>query len=137
MKKSIQLVKKEDGSFIPAYPSDEEEANKIKVGEEVTVRRSRNPEFHRKVFSLIKLGFANQDVFDNFDIYRQVLTMKAGYVTWVKGKDNKEHPLPKSLSFDSMSQTEFEDLFRAVLEVISKELKTSGAYIEEQLINYM
>ncbi len=137
MKKTIQLIKQEGNIFIPAYPHDEEEANKIPVGEEVTVRRSRNPEFHRKVFSLFKLGFENQDVFDTFDIYRQVLTMKAGYVTRVKGKDAQLHPLPKSLSFESMSQTEFEDLFRAVLDVISKELKTGEADIEEQLINYM
>lgn len=132
----MNLVKTKSGVFIPAYPSDHDAAKKIKEGEEVYATKARNPDFHRKVMSLFQLGFENQQEYDNFDIYRQSVTLKAGYVIYVRGKDNELHAFAESLSFASMSQDKFEKLFAAVLEVISKETKTSGKEIKENLASY-
>lgn len=133
MKKSIQLIKKADGSFVPAFSSDEEETNKIKVGSEVTVSRSRNPDFHRLVFSLIRLGFSNQDTYESFDIYRQIVSMKAGAINWIEDKDGNPFPLPKSLAMDAMDQEEFVELFYALLDVISAQMQVSPDDIREEL----
>lgn len=133
----MYLIKKIDGSFIPAYPADHQEAAKIKPGEEVRATRTRNPDLHRKLFAMLRLGFENQDKFTNIDIYRQVLTMKAGFVHWVKGTDGREYPFPASWSFDSMDQTSFEKLYEAILEVICRETGSDKKLIMNELLNFM
>lgn len=134
----MQLVKKsQENIFIPAYPADEEQANKIPIGEEVTAKKSRNVEFHRKFFSLLRLGFDNQDKYDNFEIYRQIQVIRAGFVHWTTDKDGNPYALPKSLSFENMGQEEIESLYDSVLDLISKDMKTDKGDIEENLISYM
>jgi len=132
----VILVKQNNGSYIPAYPADDHESKKVKVGTEVKATRARNVKYHRKGFALLNLGFENQDTYDNFEVYRQVITIKAGFVTWVKGKDEKEYPFPNSLSFDKMNAKQFEDWYAAILEIISKETKLSGAEIELELAGF-
>lgn len=131
------LTKQSNGSYLPTYPSDLDESVKISIGAEVKVTRARNAKHHRKGMALLKLGFDNQDTFTDFTIYRYVTTMKAGFVAWVKGTDGKEHPLPKSISFENMSQGEFEDYYSAVLTVISKETDLTDEQIQTELINFM
>lgn len=130
------LVKQHNSSYSPAYRSDIDESDKIKVGEEVRATRARNPKFHRLAFSLIKLGFDNQDHYKNADIYRQIISIKAGYVDWVEGKDGVKYPFARSWAFDKMGQKEFEEMFAAILEVISKELNTDDKSILANLENY-
>jgi len=132
----MYLVKQDNGSYIPSHNSDYAESQKVKVGQEVRATRARNVGHHRKTFALIKLGFESQDKFDDIAIYRMVLTMKAGFVTFVKGTDGKEHPLPNSISFEAMSQSQFEDYYAAILTVISKETKLSGGEIESELASF-
>ena len=132
----MYLVKCENNTYRPAYNRDYEESAKVKEGEEVSAKRARNPKFHRKLFALLNLGFSNQDKFTDFEIYRQVTTMKAGFVKWVTGTDNKEHPLPESISFDAMGQARFEELYSAFLAVIKAELSLSDEEIQNNLINF-
>lgn len=132
----MNLTKRRDGSYIPSYPKDWEYSKKIKVGEELSAYKDRNPEFHRKVMALFQLGFENQDVYDSFDIYRYVTTMKAGFVVFVDGTDKKKHPLPESLSFASMKQERFEQVFKAVKEVIAKEIGITGDQAEAELASF-
>lgn len=132
----MNLVKTKSGVFIPAYPSDHEAAAKVPIGAEVYATQQRNPLFHRKGFALLKLGFDSQDKFDNFEIYRQIVTMKAGFVHFVKGTDGAEHPLPHSLAFDKMSAESFEKWYVAIREVISREAKIDGADIDNNLESF-
>lgn len=127
---------KTDNGYVPAYPSDKEQSDKIKIGEEVYATKKRNIGWHRKGFALLKLGFENQDKIDNFDIYRMIVTMKAGFVHFVKGIDGKEYPLPHSLAFDKMNAEEFEHWYGAVKKVIGVECRLSGAQIEEEINNH-
>jgi hypothetical protein len=132
----LNLVKLIDGSYRPAYPSDETASSKVKVGAEVYATHRRNMDFHRKGFALLKLGFENQDKFDEFEIYRQIVTMKAGFVHFVIGKDGKEYPLPQSLSFEKMDAETFANWYSAIREVISKEAQIEGKDIDNELSNY-
>lgn len=129
----MNLIKTKEGSYIPAYPSDWEESKRIPIGTEVRATKDRNPKFHRKFFALLNLGFDNQDNFKEFEIYRYIQIMKAGYVQYATGKDGKTYPLPKSISFDKMKEDEFEKLFKAVLAVISKEIGITGDQAEAEL----
>lgn len=123
--------------YIPVYPSDEEESNKIPEGKEMTAKRSRNPDHHRKAFAMLKLGFENQDRYDDFEMYRMIMIMKAGYVHSFINLKGEQDYLPKSLSFESMSQDEFEECYRALRKVISVDCKSSENDIDAELINFM
>lgn len=127
------MLTKKEGAFYPSYPSDYEAAAKIKDGEEVYAGKKRNPSFHRKGMALLQLGFSNQDRFDDFSIYRMVITMKAGFVNWVKGTDGKDHPLPHSLSFDKMNAEDFELWYNAIGKVVCAECRISGVDIEKEI----
>lgn len=122
---------------MPSYPADYEEAQKVKDGEEVKATRSRNVAFHRKGMALLKLAFDNQDKFADFNIYRQVITMKAGFVIWVEGKDGQKLPFAESLSFDSMGAKKFEEWYNAVLTVVCKEVGLTSEEIDNELISFM
>ena len=130
------LIKQEDGRYSPAYNSDRTASDKIKVGTEVYATKARNPDFHRKGMALLRLGFENQDKFDDFEIYRQVTTLRAGFFHWVEGKDGRPYPLPHSLSFEKMNAEEFEKWYSAVRTIISAEIGIKGTDIEKNIQNY-
>lgn len=129
----MMLTKNSEGLYVPSYNADKVLSDKIKVGSEVYASKRRNPEFHRKGMKLLQMGFDNQDKFDEFEIYRQVITMRAGFVSWVSGTDGKEHPLPKSLSFDKMNSEEFEKWYNAIKVVIAADCKINGNDIEFEI----
>jgi hypothetical protein len=130
------LVKRKDGSFLPAYPSDWEESKKIKSGDEVYASKRRNIKFHRMGMGLLQLAFQNQNQYDNFDIYRQDLTVAAGF--FHEGKDEKGNLklYPKSLSFDKMDEAEFGHWYEAVKSMIIQKFKITDADIAENIESY-
>jgi len=129
----INLIKI-NGILRPSYSGDFEKIRKIPEGKEilVTYNPKRNPEFHRKAFALLNLGFDNQDKFDNFEVYRKVMTIKAGYFTSVESKKGVQF-LPDSLSYDSMNAEDFENWFNKILDLIEKDL---GTKIGDELSGY-
>lgn len=131
------FLTKKGGVFVPSYPADYEEAQKVKDGEEIKATRARNILFHRKGMALLKLAFDNQDKFTDFNIYRQIITMKAGFVVWVEGKDGQKMPFAESLSFDSMGAKKFEEWYNAVLTVVCKEIGLTSEEIQTNLISFM
>lgn len=133
----MYLTKLKSGLYAPSYPADHDESSKVNPGEEVSAKRARNVEFHRKSFALLKLGFDNQDTYDDFSIYRQVVTIKAGFVKWAKGKDGVNYPFAESLSFESMSAEKFEQWYNAVLTIIAKQTSTEKKDIENELLSFM
>ena len=134
----LYLVKTNEGSFIPAYNSDHELAQKIKPGEIVQgkITRPRNVEFHRKFYALLNLGFSNQEQIEDFESFRAWVTMKAGFHKRVV-TDSGEFYLPKSISFAKMDEIEFADLYSKVLDVLLKLLDTTKEDLEMELINFM
>jgi len=130
---SFYLTKLKSGVFSPTYPSDHDKAVKVVIGGEVRATEARNPKHHRKGMALLNLGFENQTQYDSFNIYRKVVSIKAGYFEWVKGKDGKPYPIPDSISFDNMRQTRFNDYYKDILEVISKQLELSEKEVQAEL----
>lgn len=116
------VVKQLNGSFTPAYDSDYEQAKKIKAGETVQceIKKVRNPNFHKKFFALINLVYQNQDRFKNFEWLREQLTIEAGYYYVEYTLHGEEIKKAKSISFAAMDETEFSDLYNAVIDTIVK-----------------
>ena len=123
--------------IVPLYNSDYDTLAKVKKNTPLRfeIVQERNYAFHKKVFALMNLGFENQELINNFDHYRSLITIRAGFYDsyeTVKGT----FVIAKSLSFSSMPQDEFEQLFSRLLDVISKELDTKPEVIRLQLQDF-
>ncbi len=118
----IQLVKCLNGSFKLCFDSDFEKAKKIPLNEPFTVTyvKKRNARFHKKFFALINMVYQNQELYNNYDELREHLTIASGYFNLTHDLDGCEQKKAKSISFASMDETEFSDLYNAVIDTIIK-----------------
>ena len=131
--------------FIPAYgyvlaPVDEVSAESIAKlkKEEFTVPLSpvRCPKFHKKYFALINLAFENQEFYKDLNQFRKIMEMKSGYFDIVP-TDKGVVYLPKSISFDKMPQSEFEELYSKVLDEVIKLLNCDENDLLNQLVGFI
>lgn len=150
------LVKTPTGALAPADELTSEYLQSQAMGTVLKgeFKKQRNAKFHRKVFSLFKLAFdvwdapaleyKGQAVEKNFDRFRKDMTILAGFyepVVSIKGEVRVE---AKSLSFSSMDDAEFEQVFKALLEAVWKRVLQSKGYgtpesveqILEELLRY-
>lgn len=127
----IQLVK-QSGSLRPANEVDADVMRKIKTGALVLadIRQPRNPRFHRKFFALLNLAFdywrpgpvtmpdgQQIDAEKNFERFRKDVLILAGFrktVVNIKGEARLE---ADSISFASMDETQFNEVYKAVFSV--------------------
>jgi len=130
------LTKTKAGHFIPSDDKSYLEAQKIPVGGEIKGVKARNIKFLRKYFALISLGYENTDTKDSKEIYRMKIQMKAGFIEWSTDKDGEPLPFPESISFEKMSEDRFNEVFDAVLEIISGDLDVSKEGVEEELMGF-
>ena len=73
----------------------------------------------------------------SFKMYRSLITIKAGYFEKAVLSNGHVHYEPQSIAFDSMSQEDFESLYSAALDVISKDIGATEREVEQQLIDFM
>ena len=138
--KSIYMVKQLNGSFLPAHDSDLELARKLKAGEVYRFQYSkpRNYEFHKKFFALMDLVFENQENYTDRNELREDLTVAAGYwyekTNYITGEVTKK---AKSISFASMDENEFGELYRAMLDTVIKVFGWEGSDIEANVAEFM
>ncbi|WP_435416296.1 DUF1367 family protein [Polaribacter aestuariivivens] len=116
----VFIVKQLNNSFKVAYNSDYDKIKKIKVDEiyQCEIKQPRNLKFHRKFFSLINMLFENQERYSNVERLRKDLIIEAGfYDEWVdlQGEIKQE---AKSISFASMTEEDFGNLYSKVIDVI-------------------
>ncbi|TSE03351.1 DUF1367 family protein [Aquimarina algiphila] len=114
------LVKQLNNTLKVVYNSDHDKIKKLKLGEmyQCEVKRPRNIGFHRKFFALVNMVFDNQEIYVNLDRLRKDLTIEAGfYDEWVdfQGVIQRE---AKSISFAKMKESDFQDMYSKVIDVI-------------------
>jgi hypothetical protein len=126
----IVLMKVAGGALVPVDQQAVDYITKLKLGTAVTatVRRQRNPAFHRKFFALLNLAFESwepvdntykgQQVSKNFEQFRNDVTVLAGHYEMAVTLKGETRLTAKSISFGSMSQEEFESLYSATVDVI-------------------
>lgn len=134
----LLMSKQLNGQLKPCYDSDAELLKKIKAGDEVEceIKRPRNYKFLKKFMALINLCFHNQEQFSNIDDLRAELTIEAGYYVSYYNLQGVETRRPKSISFASMEEDEFEKLYSDVLDVIIKYFHYTKEDIDENLISF-
>lgn len=135
----LVLTRTPSGSLAPADGPSAEFIGKLKIGAGLRgeFKRQRNPKFHRKAFALFNLAFdlwdapeleyKGQPVAKNFDRFRRDLTILAGHyeaATNLRGEVRLE---AKSLSFGSMGEEEFAQVYAGILAVVwDRVLRSKG-----------
>lgn len=125
--------------LVPNYDSDFDEKKKLKVGEtyKCKVTLARNYQFHKKYFALINCAWQYQsekrqsELFKtSIEVFRKTVEIAAGHcdVVWnIRLQSFTE--IPKTIAFDRMDNTEFEDLYKRVRDVL---LSTFLTHISEE-----
>ena len=139
MKFSFEIQKTDMGVIIkPIYSSDAEELAKLKQNTRyrVDIKQDRNNKFTRKCFALARLGYDNQERFNNFRAYRKNLTIKAGFFESYEINESIAM-IADSWAESETDQIKMEEIFKGILGVLSYELDTAPELIKEQLEHYM
>ncbi len=124
----INFIKK-FGQFIPASNDDQSKIIKLPADQliECNIKTYRNPGFHRKYFALIDLAFEawepgglfkGQPIQKNKERFRDDLTILAGFYDVTFKIDGTPIMQAKSISFATMDQPEFEDLYNKTIDVV-------------------
>ena len=84
------------------------------------ISQPRNLQFHRKGFALLHSIFELVDTELTFEQFRKLLVAKAGYGEFISVR-GKVIFLPKSLSWGSMDETEFQKVYQDIITVAIRE----------------
>ncbi len=130
-------------SLVPADDSSMEAFERLAPNGEykAEITKSRNIGFHRKFFSLLNLAYKNYEqpevfydgkrVFKSFERFREDVTISCGHWELELNRRNKVVQRAKSISFASLDQLGFEELFSKAIDVILHEYLTY--YTEEDM----
>lgn len=121
------------------YDSDYEIYSKITLGEEFEIeyKKQRNLKFHKKMFSLFKLCFENQEAYSDLNDLRRDLTITAGFYTESANVLTGEvFKTAKSISFANMDEIEFSELYESIKTVIIKWIGITNEQIDEEILQY-
>ena len=122
----INLLNTSHG-LIPMYDEDYDEKKKLKIGAiyKVKIKVARNILLHRKYFALINLAWEYQNeniqkLYNNsIEAFRKTIEIAAGHFEPIWNiKANEWQQAPKSISFDTMDNLEFQTLYENVKNVI-------------------
>lgn len=145
----FNMVKTKVGN-VPATDQDREEYNKLQYGEIFGCRtvNQRNAGFHRKFFAMCQLAWDNcpEHIAKNYpqqpnvpEKFWKELIKRAGYYDeQVNFKGVTEYHA-KSIAFDNMGESEFQDLYSAVLDAIIKWImpELDKDILKSELMNFM
>lgn len=120
------LVVNTPRGLVPCGDDDYDQKRKLRLGEtySVEVRVARNVDFHRKYFALIAYAweYLNEKELARFkskDNFRKYLEISAGHCEVIFHPRLQEFvEIPKSISFGSMDNAEFSELYERVKDVI-------------------
>lgn len=123
--------------IIPLHDSDAEVLYKLKANTvySIEIKQQRNSQFHRKFWALLNTAYKNQEQFKNFEHFRAFCIMKSGFYDFIQ-TDKGGIYLPKSISFSSMDETEFSQLYEAVFQFVCNFLDVTKDEIIEALKDY-
>jgi hypothetical protein len=122
----IEMIKHAGGTLTPANDTEADKFKRFPNGEQfaIEIKLPRNPAFHGKVFAFFnfcfqywKSGHPMQDESKQFDVFRNHMTVLAGYHNKYYNIDGGVRVEAQSLSFGSMSEEEFSSLYHALIQV--------------------
>lgn len=124
------FMKAPGGALVPADEQTRETLARWKLGQGVRVKATRMRDLirHRKFFAMLNLGFEAWEppeleykgapVVKNFERFRKDVTIAAGFYEAVANLKGEVRAEAKSISFDSMDEDEFLDVYSKVADVL-------------------
>ena len=114
----IVLIKTGPAALQCAYESDQEKLKELKIGQQYKFKKSddRNPLHHKKLMAIFHVVADNTE---NFGSVRQVMEyckIKAGEVDII-GVNGEIHVIPRSISFDKMGQSKFNEFYKKSVDI--------------------
>ena len=132
--------------LVPLYDDDFDEKKKLRVGQvyRANVKIPRNYRFHKKAFALLNAAWSLMDErkqasWRSRDGFRAYLTVAAGYYDLYYNPRLQDFvEQPRSWSFDSMGEDEFNGLYERMKDVIYAVLgeKVTKEVFERVLSNF-
>lgn len=130
----LQMQKVANGALIPSDEEAQDGLRKLKLGQRVRVevKRQRNYRFLKKWFALMRFAFdyweppkPEQVKWDiqpekSLERFRKDITILAEHFDATYRLDGSVRLEAKSISFGSMSEEDFEDLYSRALTVITR-----------------
>jgi hypothetical protein len=135
----ILVVRTINNLLKPAFDEDLENFKKLPKDcyFEIKYTKKRNVRFHRKFFALLKIAFENQSDYRLMEDLRRDLTITSGHYEEVVNKITGEvYKIAKSISFSNMDESEFNQIYNDVKEVVVKWLGIDNEQLTDELNQY-
>lgn len=142
----INFIKQAGGALLPASDLEADKMLKFKTSElyEVDIKLTRNPTFHKKVFAFFNFCFAHwkgenefQSEQKQFNVFREHLTVLAGYYDSYYSISGSVRIEAKSLAYSNMNQEEFELCYIALTNSAMKHIfQNSDQETYDKLIGF-
>lgn len=142
----VEMIKAPGGVLVPANDGEVQRLTKFKTGGqyEIQLVQTRNPDFHRKVFAFFKFCFeywkSDREFMDEkgqFEVFRNHLTVVAGYYTEFYNLKGEVRIEAKSLSYANMEQDEFEACYQSLVAAAMRTIFPGcGVDVENQLLSF-
>jgi len=138
----MRLVKTSMG-LSPYTDEDAIELRRVGIGDILKAKAldERNVKHHRKFFALIRVVYDNMPEqydrhFPTQDDLRHELIKRAGFFKeYIDLKGNKQYRA-ESISFDSMSQKRFDELYYRVLDVVVLWFAFDRDILENEILQF-
>lgn len=123
--------------LMPIYPSDWDSKKKLVLGQdyEADIKMPRNYQFHKKLFALFNIGCQNSKMDLPFEVYRKIMTVRAGYFTAYQ-TDKGVYYEPDSLSFTAKDEARIAEVYSRVMDAIINDIGSTSEKIEKALIEF-
>lgn len=121
-------LRKTLSGFVPADGPSLEVARKFKLNEvyRSDVVKPRSYQHHKLIMALLNLTYANQEMYEDFEMFRKAVAVAAGHVDELTLPDGEIIRLPRSISYDSLDEIEFTKVAGAMMTVCCSILKGIG-----------
>lgn len=134
--------------LVPLYESDFDEKRKLQIGQVymAEIKVARNIRFHRKMWAMLNTAWSllpekTQNGFRSFEGFRAYLLVAAGfYDTYFSPRLKEFVEVPKSMSFASMDEVEFNECYErvkdAIWAVLQPRVRITQEVFEQYLANF-
>lgn len=110
--------------------------NRRKDGQVIVteIKQARNYLNHKRMFDFVNATYDMQDVYQNTEIYRNWLTVAAGWFNIMMYPDGATQLFPKSWKFEEMDEDEFKRMFSAAIDAFLAEDRLSAGLTEDDVL---
>ena len=123
-----------DSGLVPFNDESREALRSYGCGEIIRVKlfKDRNVRFHRKYWALVNMVFENQEIYKSKEAMHFAIKVAAGWIDHVE-VGQKVHLMPRSTSFEKMSEQEFSIFYLDAVEAIKALIPQFGNELEGDL----